>query len=129
MTFKNKKHAERFFLALANTDVDSTDLELMASIYILTSYKRIWKTFEAYLDNKNGICPEAFERFKPRNETEYALVSAAFDLLYCSDCINLTDLTDIDTIPDNAFLAIIHAIGYVRYGFEESEGSKVTELH
>ena len=119
MTFKNNKHAERFFNAISNIGIDSIDRELMATIFLLTSYKRIWKKFENHFDNKVGICPVAFDYFKPHNETEEAIVTAAYDLLFCSDGITLTDLTDKDSIPDKAFLAICHAIGYIRYGFED----------
>ncbi len=129
MTFKNNKHAERFFNALSNVNIDSIDRELMATVFLLTSYKRIWKQFEKHFDEKNGICPAAFDCFEPHNETEEAIVTAAYDLLFCSDCINLTDLTDKETIPDKAFLAICHAIGYIRYGFDsEPNENPVKEI-
>ena len=117
MTFKNKKHAERFIEATTNMkNADFADSSLLASIYLLTCYKRVWKRFENSLDRKNGIKPEAFDGFEPKSETENALVTAAYDLLYCADCINLTDLTDKETVPNDAFAAICHAISYVRYG-------------
>ncbi len=127
MIFKNKKHADRFFEALADPRINSMDFQLLASLYLLTSYKKVWNKFEGFLDEKNGIDPVAFESFKPKNETEHALVSAACDLLFCSDCINLADLTDMDTIPDKAFLAICYAIGYSRYGFGDCPKTEPVE--
>lgn len=129
MTFKNKKHADRFYAALSEPKIDFVDSQLLGAIYLLTSYKRIWKKFEGYIDKKDGINPIAFDKFEPKSDLERALVTAAYDLLYCTDCINLTDLTDKDTIPDGAFLAVCHAIGYVRYGFDNSSSeSPIKEL-
>lgn len=98
MIFKNKKHAERFFDASSDSKIESSDRELLASIYLLTSYKKIWKRFENALDEKNGIDPEAFDKFEPKDATEYALVTAACDILFCSEFLNLSDFADSDTI-------------------------------
>ena len=119
MIFKNKKHAERFYDASTDSKIKVSDRELLASIYLLTSYKKIQKRFENALDEKSGIDPEAFGKLQPKDETEYALVTAACDILFCSEFLNLSDLADSDTIPDKAFLAICYAIGYARYGFDE----------
>lgn len=121
MVFKNKKHAERSFDASSDSKIKTSDRELLASIYLLTSYKKIWKRFENALDEKNGIDPEAFDKFEPKDATEYALVTAACDILFCSEFLNLSDFADSDTIPDKAFLAICYAIGYARYGFDECQ--------
>ena len=67
MIFKNKKHADRFFEALADPRINSMDFQLLASLYLLTSYKKVWNKFEGFLDEKNGIDPVAFESFKPQN--------------------------------------------------------------
>ena len=72
MIFKNKKHAERFYDASTDSKIKVSDRELLASIYLLTSYKKIWKRFENALDEKNGIDPVAFEKFEPKDATEYA---------------------------------------------------------
>jgi len=66
MTFKNKKHAERFFAALADKRIDPDDRGLMAAIYLLTSQKRIWNEFAHFVDSKNGIDPEAFHLYEPK---------------------------------------------------------------
>ena len=121
MTFKNRKHAERFFITVDDQKLmESNEPELMASVYLLTCYKRVWKHFENALNKKNGIKPEVFENFVPQNASEQAIVTAAYDLYFFGDCINLTDLTDRDMVPDSAFLAICNAIGYLRYGFKST---------
>jgi len=119
MTFRNKKHAERFYEALVDCCISVEDKEVMAAVYLLTCHKKIWNKFKDHVDGEDGICPLVFDKFEARNQTENALVTAAYDILFCTDCINLTDLTDRDSIPDEAFLTICHAIGYLRFGFEE----------
>ncbi|SCW34931.1 hypothetical protein SAMN02910456_00650 [Ruminococcaceae bacterium YRB3002] len=121
MNFKSKKHAERFRKALVEAKVGPEDAEIMAAFYILTEYKRVWQQFEGYIDHKNGLDPEAFDSFEERNQSEMALVTAAYDLLYCADCINITDLTDLDIIPTDAFAIIFRVITYLRVGHFNEE--------
>ena len=128
MVFKNKKHADRFLSVLEDNDFCLIDNELTASIYLLTRYKRIWKKFEDYLDEKNGIDPTAFDQFEPHNDVENALVMAAYDLLFCAGNINLADLTDKESIPNEAFFAICNALVSARFGFDSISDTAIKQL-
>ena len=119
MNFKNKKHANRFYEAIAEGCISTDNKEVMAAVYLLTVKKAVWTHFKGHVDGEDGISGSLFEKLEVRNKTEEALVSAAYDLLFCMDCINLTDLTDNETIPDEAFLAIWYAVTYMRCGFDE----------
>ena len=118
MNFRNKKHADRFYEALVDGCISVENQEVMAAVYLLTCHKKVWNKFKGHVDGEDGISMLVFNAFDAKNPVEAALVTAAYDLLYCSDCINLMDLTDRDTIPDEAFLAICYAVGYLRYGFD-----------
>ena len=118
MNFRNKKHAERFFEAVADGCISNDNKDVMAAVYLLTVRKKVWEHFKGHVDGEDGISPSLFESFVSRNETEEALVSAAEDLLFCLEGIILSDLTDGTTIPDEAFMAIWYAVSYSRYGFE-----------
>lgn len=128
MIFKNKKHADRFLSVLEDNDFCLIDNDLIASIYLLTRYKRIWKKFEVYLDVKNGIDPAAFDLFEPHDDVENALVMAAYDLLFCAGNINLADLSDKESIPNEAFFAICHALVSARFGFDSISKSAIKQL-
>ena len=118
MNFRNKKHADRFYSALADGCISVENKELVAAVYLLTCHKKVWERFKGHVDGEDGISYLVFNSFEARNPIEAALVTAAYDLIYCTDCINLIDLSDRDTFPDEAFLAICYAIGYLRLGFE-----------
>ena len=119
MYFKNKKHADRFYKAISEGCFSTENKEVMAAVYLLTVKKKVWEHFEGHVDGEDGISISIFEGIEVRNETEEALITAAYDLLFCMDCINLTDLTEKETIPDEAFMAIWYAVTYVRFGFDD----------
>ncbi|SEW38001.1 hypothetical protein SAMN05216413_2602 [Ruminococcaceae bacterium KH2T8] len=119
MVFKNKKHAERFFTACAENCISMDDKTFLAAVYLLTCRRKLWDEFKDKVLIETGIPDSAFHKFIPRNAVEEALATAAFDIFHISDCICLTDLGDRDEVPDEAFLAICHAIGYLRFGFND----------
>ena len=119
MVFKNRKHAERFFIACAENCISMEDRPFLAAVYLLTCRKKLWDEFKDKVETGNGIPEKAFHEFDPRNAVEKSLSTAAFDIFHISDCICLNDLGDRDEIPDEAFIAICHAIGYLRFGFND----------
>ncbi len=128
INFKNKKHAERFFTACAENCVRMDDLPFLAALYLLTVRRKLWEQFKNKVEPEDGIPDHAFRSFKANNQTEEALVAAAYDLLNFTDWISLSDLTSKEEIPDEALLAIVNVIGYMRYGFfDESNEPAITE--
>lgn len=127
MTFKNRKHAERFFEATAKNKIGISKPEMLAAIYLLTCRRKLWDRFKDHIvDGEFDV--SVFDNFEADNQIEEALVSAASDVLYSTDCISILDLTEKDTIPDEAFMAIYAMICYFRTNFQECPVRDITEI-